>query len=158
MCFYNGCDWTASIVEKSDTVASKATRCDECGAAIDDGAFIHTVYMQEAEECLRCDNGECTCEEDKCCQCEKPDIGETFDYTQCEGCHKFLEAVKAAEIEAGCNEYTSRPAYTAMIDDIGCCNGDRDEAKRYFKKARVMFPELVTTGYLGKLWRRMFSR
>lgn len=30
-------------------------------------------------------------------------------------------------------------------------------AKKYFKKARQMFPELVASGYLGWLWRETFG-
>lgn len=155
MCFTYDADWCAAISEVTDTVATKETRCDECRATIPVGAFLHTVYMQEAEECVLCEYGDCACGVE-CCKCEKPSFGETFDYSRCEGCHKFLEAVKAAELEVGCPEHASLPAYTAMIDDIGCCNGDRCEAKRYFKKAKAMFPELVTSGYLGRLWRKMF--
>jgi hypothetical protein len=154
MCFLNEGDWTASLVEKQDTIAQKETSCDECCTKICVGDPLHTVYMQEHEECGRCDNGECEC--DKCCQCPEPDIGETFSYECCDQCHKFLQAVENAELEAGCDRSDSRPSYGAMHEEIR--DGGAHEAKKYYTHAARDFPELVQSGYLKELWQEMFAQ
>jgi len=161
MCFYQDYDWYASIVEEQTTVATTEAACNECYRKIQRGQTIHTVYQQEHETCQDCENGYCDCHvrfdgDDHECECPNPNFGETFDYVCCHDCHLFLEAVESVEIEAGCHERESRPSYCGMIEDIGRANGDMDEAKRYFKKAAKMFPNLVKSGYLGCLWRKMF--
>ena len=156
MCFINECGWCAEINEEADEIALEKTRCNECDRIIPSGDFMHTIHQQEFEECQACANGECDCHEvdDSCCQCEEPDYGETFDYVRCLQCDRFLKAVEAAEIKAGCSINEARPLMPRMIEDIS--DGGRQEARKYFKMARVMFPELVASGYLGDLWRRMF--
>jgi hypothetical protein len=153
MCFVNECDWSPMVNEEADIKACGCTKCDECHAVIEYGDSMHTIYQQESEECLQCRDGWCECEGD-CCECSDPDFGETFDYVRCEQCDKFLKAVEAAEIEAGCGPHEARPMLSMMVEDIN--NGGREEARKYFKKAKAMFPELVASGYLGGLWRKMF--
>lgn len=161
MCFVNEGEWNAEVQDESDTTAATKTRCDECYATIEAGEFVHKIYQQEQERCGTCENGFCDCPKDEggdCvggCQCEEPDYGESFDYQRCENCHKFLQSVEAAEIEAGCRIWEARPMLPMMIEDIG--NGGIEEARKYFKKARVMFPELVKSRYLGRLWCKMFA-
>lgn len=155
MCFINDYDWYASVTEKTSYPVEKETRCDECDGIIPVGATVHHIYQQEAEECRACEFGDCQCVGD-CCQCAKPDPGETFDYDRCQDCHRFLEAVEAAEVEAGCSIYEARPPLGQMTEKIN--DGGRDEAKKYFKKAAKLHPELVKSGYLGWLWREMFGR
>lgn len=161
MCFvHEDYDWIAMVNEHSDGVASVATKCDECDSSIAPSAFVHRVHQQEHEECHACDDGFCDCPRDdfdepvcilKGCQCENPDFGETFDYVRCEGCDKFLRAVKALEIEEGCSEHEAMPGMPFFEDfqDIG-----REESKKYWQKALAMFPEIKA--HLGLLWRRMF--
>ena len=154
MCFvHDDYDWIAMVNEEADEVATRPMKCDECDAAISAGQFMHTIHQQESEWCKDCENGDCECAVE-CCECERPNLGESFDYVRCEQCDKFLRAVEAAEIEQGCDEDTARPGLP-MWDDLQ--GGGRLDAKRYWKKARSMFPELVASGYLGKLWRRMFG-
>lgn len=157
MCFVacNDYDWCASVVEWSDGHADGKEKCDECRAAPAAGAFVRRLYQQEHEECRICHpDGEDTppgvSENDG----HAHDYGESCDYVRCENCHKFLEAVKAAEIEAGCAPYESRPMLWMMHEDIR--NGGADEAKKYWKKAAKMYPELVESKWLGRLWRRLF--
>ena len=103
------------------------------------------LHQQEYEECSAC-LGECCC--------ESPDYGETFDLNCCMDCVKFLEAVRVAEIEAGCALSEALPLLGEMVVQIG--EGGHEEAKKYVKKAIKLFPELKASGYLGWLWRQMF--
>jgi hypothetical protein len=166
MCFiHDDYDWIAQVMDEGDAPAEKDLRCAECHAAIPAGTVRHWVYLQQHEECDRCfgDRDEdCPCPAPKdrwggCeeCKCEEPDFGEHFDYDRCTNCERFLRAVQEAEEEAGCRSSEARPGLGTMIEDIN--NGDRDDAKRYWKKARELFPELVASGYLGRLWRRCFG-
>jgi len=155
MCFNDDYDWTANVVQEADTLAAAPAKCDECSAKIGVGDWVHTIHMEESEWCMDCENGDCDCAcVGECCQCATPNLGETFDYIRCESCDKFLRAVEATEIEEGCNKYTARPGLP-MRDDLQGVG--RLDAKRYWKKAKAMFPELVASGYLGKLWWRMFG-
>lgn len=159
MCFYNDdYDLKASVVEKTEKVATKPVKCDECSRMIHVGETVHHIYMQEAEECKACDNGDCDCieREKECCACEVPDMGETFDYDRCDECDTFLKAVEAAEIEAGCPPYEARPALQIMKEAIR--DGGDLEARKYFKTAARMFPALKQSGYLGRLWNDLFVR
>lgn len=155
MCFVNDdYDWLAEVVEQSDHVLLAPIKCDECCRVIEIGETVHHIFMQQYEECHRCYEGECECEEEKCCQCSLPKFGEMSDYDRCQECDKFLQAVENAELEAGCDRRDSRPPLTEMRSAIG--DGGIAEAKRYFKMAKRDFPELAKSGYLGRLWKRMF--
>lgn len=159
MCFVNDYDWTADTVERSEKIAEKPIRCEECRREIQAGQIVHHIYMQEHETCQACDNLECECPAQNPddwheCFCTEPAFGETCNYNCCHECHLFLEAVEAAEKEAGCDRSESRPALGIMIEQIQ--DGDFQEAKRYWKKAASMFPE-IRKPYLGWLWRRTFK-
>lgn len=161
MCFYHSYDWTAEVYEESSSPAESATSCHECDEPIPVGATLHSIYMQQYEDCGTCRKGVCECPKDEdgdCpeCKCEEPNVGEVEDYWRCDGCHKFLQAVEAAELAAGCPRRAARPLLTGMCEEVS--NGGRDEARKYFKQARSQFPELVASGYLGRLWRKMFAR
>lgn len=167
MCFvHDDYAWYAMVSEHKATVATSPMKCDECEAPIAAGDFVYTVFQQEHEECQACADGLCDCpredpnDEDSdrvCsgvdCRCSKPNFGETFDYCRCEGCDKFILAIEAAELEEGCRKSEARPGLPMWYDLQG--NG-RDEVKRYWKFAAKMFPELVTSGHLAKLWKRAF--
>lgn len=160
MCFVNEPDWYASINEWTEYLAEKETRCDECHCRIQPGELVHHLFQQEHEECHACENCECECPDvdDFCheCKCEKPNFGEDFTYDRCDGCHKFLEAIEESEIEAGCKSWEARPHLCGMLEEIR--EGDNDdhrEAKRYWKKAREMFPELMESGYLKRIWKQL---
>ena len=155
MCFIHDYDWTARVCEETAYPAQKPTECDECGAVIPIGGGVYHVHMEEYDGCRQCYLGECECGEEGCCRCPEPDPGETFDYDRCESCEKFLYAVQEAEEEAGCEGSEARPALGTMLEDIQ--NGGRHDAKRYWKLARQHYPELVTSGYLGRLWKRIFA-
>lgn len=155
MCFVNDYEWTADLVERWTETVEKEVHCDECYRAVPVGAVVHRVFMQEHEECRACFyDGDCECPEGECCKCEKPTFGETFDYFCCDECQKFLGAVSASEVEAGCRPSESLPSLSGMVPEIN--GGGMEEAKKYFKKARVLHPDLVRSGYLGWLWRKIF--
>ncbi len=154
MCFSVEADWTAMVSKDTRGPATARTSCDECHRPIEVGQFVLHVHQEESEECLTCSNGYCECEDGECCQCEKPDMGEVFDYDRCEECSKFLDAVEAVEVDAGCSSHEARPLLTAMVDDIGCANGDKSAAE-YFDRAKAMYPEIVASGYLLALWQKM---
>ena len=163
MCFLDhDYDWYASVSERSTVTLEKPTQCQECRRMMQSGETAHHVYMQEAEECVDCEHGDCECGWNdeagtfRCCKCPEPSVGNTFDYDCCVECDKFLQAVEAAEIDAGCAISDALPPLTEMMEAI--MNGDMDDAKRYFKKAVAMWPELKASGYLGRLWRDMFGR
>lgn len=147
MCFWNECDWHAQVVEHDDEVLDRDIKCFECRRTIKAGQLTHCVFMQEREECRECDEVDCTCGEKA--------FGETYHCRSCDECFKFLNAVSAAEIAAGCNVSESRPSYEGMIEEIS--NSGMDEAKKYFKRALVTFPELKTSGYLKWFWKEMFA-
>jgi hypothetical protein len=159
MCFYNDdYDWRAELIQRQDGVADKPVACYECGDKIKPGQFVHHIYMQEHEDerCEWCDDGK-TSDGTECQDCDGKGVrgpGQTYDYDRCQNCHKFLQAVESAELEAGCSSYEATPSLEGMIEEIR--NSDADEAKRYFKKALRLFPELKRGGYLGRLWNRMF--
>lgn len=164
MCFVHDYDWRAELVERGSHATESGTSCHECYARIGPGETIHTLWMQEHEECQACENGDCAClknHDDAGCQCEEPVHGESFDWQCCDNCYKFLQAVEAVEVEAGCHRSEARPALTAMIEEVSGSNSvgreeAMPEARKYFKKAIALFPELKASGYLGKLWKRMF--
>ncbi len=165
MCFIGEGDWTASVCEKTYPVATKNIRCDECNRTIEIGETYHHIYMQEYEECQDCENDGCECPLDEdggriChkngCQCEKPSYGEDATYDCCQECQKFRQAIHDAEIEAGCREYESQPMLGSMFEEIQ--EQDPIEARKYFKTALRLFPELKQSGYLGRHWKSSFSR
>lgn len=156
MCFINEAEWAAQVSEKTKQTAVMAIKCDECRRQISMGAEYVHIYMQEAECCVACENGDCDCDlEGECCKCDEPDYGQSFDYDCCLECDKFLQAIEAAEIKAGCSQYEARPMLTEMIEALQ--EGDEFTERRYVQEALRMFPELKQSGYLGWLWRKMFG-
>lgn len=154
MCFLADYDWYAQVCEQSERVVETPTKCNECGRIVQPGEKMHHVWMQQYEECHNCDCGECACNLDASGQCPEPEFGETFDYDRCEQCDKFLSAVQHAEEDEGCQGVEARPGLGSMMNDI--CDGGRSDAKRYFQRAARDYPELKASGYLGRLWNRMF--
>lgn len=143
MCFYNDYNWYASVTEETNIPATEPFRCDECGRTMPAGSTRRYVYQQEHETCYDCDD-------------EDPDhqhnYGETNEYTSCDECRKMLAAIEIAEIEDGCDPAYSHPGLTGMVDAI---IESRSDSKKYFQAAAKASPELVSSGYLGWLWRRM---
>jgi hypothetical protein len=161
MCFVAEYDWSAEFVLRSTKIVGVDEKrlCLECYRPIVAGQTYYHVFAQEHEECRDCTNGLCDCpkdDDDDCtgCKCDTPNFGEDCEYWTCEECHKFIEAVSAAEIEAGCEIGQSKPMAMQMMEDIG--NGDMDEAKKYWKMAVKMYPELRASGYLAWLWQKVF--
>lgn len=156
MCFDNDADydWYARTQEEDRNPRAKDVRCEECLEPIPAGAPIFHIYLQQYEYCEACEEENCECVKD-CCECEDPQVGETYDYYCCQNCERFLDAVEAAELEEGCSKADSRPLHAMMraeMEGIG-----RKDARRYFKKALKMFPTLQTSGYLGRLWKGLFA-
>ena len=148
MCFYNDCDWYAEVVTTTEKKLTYRMMCDECRRAHDVGDTLKIHEMQEYEDCHRCYEGEC-------CQCAEPDYGEFASYNQCEDCEKFLAAVGAAEVEAGCGSDESLPVPTEMKEAIQ--EGGKEEAEKYWVKAKAMYPQLIESGYLDWLWGDIFG-
>ena len=85
MCFYwlDDCEWIAAIDEESKCISNGSVRCCECGRAIPIGEEYVYLFQRESDgECVRCEYGDCECE-DECCQCEEPDLGNTFEASTC---------------------------------------------------------------------------
>jgi hypothetical protein len=153
MCFTSDYDWFASVqveqlltvaVPEDDEHARQVLRCGECGCFLEPGQQYREIYQQEHEECQECINdgvGHCTC--------QKPDFGETFRTRHCLDCDKFLQAIKAAELEEGCHEAESLPPHNQMINEL--IEFERESVDRNFAKAWEMFPELESSGYLARI-------
>lgn len=155
MCFTGDYEWMAELCERDCAMADKPTRCGECHAMIRLGAKIHTIWLQQYEECQTCEEGECECD-GECCQCSEPAFGEESEESHCDQCHKFLQAVYNAEIASGCSYTEASPPLGMMLEAIG--ESGAYEAEKYFKEARETYPELDASGYLAALWLRLFGK
>lgn len=151
MCFYSGdCDWYASVVETSESVAEfldPKRVCLECCEIIQPGDRYVTIYQQEHEECVNdgCEDG---------CVCDDPDFGETFDYLRCDHCDKFLQAIRSVEHEAGCAPDDQQPLLEGLFEELrNIGQHNSREVKKYVRQALLMFPELKS--YFRKHWRRI---
>ena len=155
MCFVNEGDWTAAETYDSILLVDREMSCDECYAKIKPGDVAFWSWACEHETCQTCEQDEDRWENDEYqgCNCGKPDFGETCDYHRCWNCHLFLEAIEAAEIDAGCPKYASRPMLFSLREEL--VEGGAREAKKYYRKAIVMFPQLKE--YLAFTWRRCFG-
>lgn len=154
MCFYHGdYDWTASICDETIEKAKKDIECQECWTEIKINEEYQQIFMQESEECLECENEICYCEEDKCCQCEKPDYGETYLHRRCLECVKFLQAIEEVEIAAGCKGEETRPPLEHMLESLSYS----DDVNKYFKTALKKFPELKKSGYLKRIYKKVYG-
>lgn len=111
-----------------------ATVCFECGAEIAAGAWRRHVEQQEEEECRRCEWEQL---EPGGPPCVEHDYGETFSCDLCEGCHKLLQAIAAAEADAGCPFYARQPLFGDLRETMRYDDG------RYRRRALAMFPELT---------------
>lgn len=142
MCFDSEYEWTASLCEEDSGPAVKPCKCDECGHKISAGEWRHHIYQQEHETCY-------CCEEDGVdpCECETPDLGETYDYQRCEACDKLLRAVEQHEIDEGCPVYARRPALTELHDVFW----QHEQNWEYAEKAVAMFPELIDHRFIAEL-------
>lgn len=157
MCFTNDYDWTAEVFEETERAAEKETRCGECRRKFPPGTVMRHLWMQEHEECSRCSDAECDCPKDAdgdCaeCKCEEPSLGEEFEYDVCPECDKLLKAVEAAEKEEGCHASESQPPLAQLFEQMR--ELDKDDVRRYVRKAEGMFPELAASGYLGLVARK----
>lgn len=142
MCFDNDYDWMASVCEEESGPAGKRCECNECGKRIEVGEWRHHIYMQEHEECQRCEDDGLDA-----CKCETPDYGEDYDYIRCELCDKLLRAVEQHEIDEGCPPYARRPALTELGDTLW----QHEQAFDYAEKAVGMFPELWDHRFIKSL-------
>jgi len=163
MCFVNDYDYSVAVQNDFTYTAEKPVRCDECHRMIPIGEKVFHIDQQEYDECKACLDGDCECprDADGCptcdasdCQCEEPNFGETFSYDCCKDCRKFRQAIRSAETKAGCASDESEPALPAMCEQIN--DGGQDEALKYWREAKRMFPELLASGYLRFIWHRCF--
>ena len=154
MCFYNDCDWYASIQEDKVGVATKDIKCDECHRLIKEGEWVRHIFMQEDEECRNnpeseyCEGGE---EGDSCPPDCEHDYGETFDYDRCETCDQLIEAIHQHELDEGCREDESRPNLTELYEAL--VEGD---GRAYLAKAETLFPGI--TGRLSERFLHAITR
>jgi hypothetical protein len=164
MCFYQSddYDWFATINELSDVILDKPRHCTECGRSMKAGEPAVHLFQQEHEECDCCygDSGPCDCpknEDDECieCKCEEPNFGESCEDWQCLECNKFLKAIEQVETDEKCPPNERQPAWGQMVDSIR--EFEREDAIKYFRKAYKMYPELKASGYLKRMWARMFD-
>lgn len=138
MCFYNDCDWFASVVTNTVTVAAKPTRCYECGEIIPEGAWVRHIYQQEHEVCQNnlCNpwhDGPETVSEDCPPGCEH-DFGQTYGYYRCQVCDQLIEAIHSHEIKEGCDEHESRPVLTQLGEAM------HENGRVYLASAEAMYP------------------
>lgn len=151
MCFDYDYDWTASVSEANGgATRDRPTRCDECRATIPAGTPFYHLWQQEHDEDEAIERAWDGLEEDFVGPPE-PCYGETFDYECCLDCQKLREAVRASELEAGCDSHEAEPPLPVLFEairDSGC-------GARYAAKAREMFPELEASGYLARVRPRM---
>lgn len=165
MCFYNDgdYDWYAESIEEFADKAEKKTKCMECNAVINIGDDMCCIRMRQYEddehECPEC-NGESisfTEEDGVCDRCNNKGHvgpGETYDYHRCVNCDTFLNVIQEVEQEEGCDAHESRPRLEMMQEQIR--DGDRKNAKKYFKHALKSHPELKANGYLGRIANHVF--
>jgi hypothetical protein len=137
MCFNNDYDWYADVWDVTDGENDVPAKCIECGLAIASGEWRRHVYLQEDEECYRCEQGDLK-EGDE--PCEVHDYGEIFECSICETCCKILKAIEAVEIDEGCPVGSRQPLYgelsQALFDDANCGDG------KYAARALAEHPEL----------------
>jgi hypothetical protein len=143
MCFYNDYEWYAAIQTDETRTAEKQLACGECGCKIEVGQQYRYIFQQEHEQCDRCFG---YLEQKDQCECDEPDLGEQFCICICLECDKFMEAIKAAEVEEGCDGDETQPALGRLFEQIA----EVDDVDRYFVKARELFPELEASGYLSR--------
>lgn len=157
MCFYADSDWVARQVEESSrtTQPGENLHCHECQRDITAGCTLHEIEMHEYDECQVCYDGECKCPDGDCCRCEQPQYGEDCHWQVCNDCFRFLEAVQYVEEDAGCSGPETRPLLFRMQEAI--CDRGLAEAKPYWQRARKLYPDLASSGYLGWLWREVFA-
>lgn len=160
MCFYSDdCDWTARHSEEEENqVEDTDHRCQECGAVVPAGQPLHWIYLQEYEECQACAYGECACGGDEPievghdCQCEKPDLGQDYEYRRCLNCHRLLQCVEDVELERGCRLSESRPLLEQMCESLQ--QMDWSDAKAYFDACRSKHPDMGSwlDAMIDRLW------
>lgn len=150
MCFYADYDWYASVCETEDRTADKPFHCMECGTVVNVGESYQYTWMQEHEECHRCEEGDCECvdrDDFHECKCAEPNYGETYTYRCCQNCRKFLDAVEQHELHEGCERDEARPPLGEMADYMR----ELDDLGGYFAEAEKMHPELKQSGYLDRM-------
>lgn len=147
MCFYtDDYDWIAQHIEAENRTEDVPRRCLECRRMIPAGTELHHVFARQYEECQACENGECACndgepiEESHDCQCEKPDLGQDYEYRRCLDCHRLLQAIEDVELARGCRHHESRPMPEQMRDSLG--QMDWSDAKPYFDACLAKHPEM----------------
>lgn len=144
MCFdHSDCDWYASVQIDSTGTSIRRSTCYECGKRIEMYEWRRFVFMQEHEECRRCELEELD-EDDE--PCDQHDYGEVFTYARCEDCDKIIRAIEQFELREGCPVYEARPALGELREELNRWN--RDDAPRYAAIAIETFPELSAVPWL----------
>ena len=161
MCFYNDdYEWTASVVEKLDTLSPKNCRCEECGNDIEVGDVCRIVHMQEHEQCQICEDNWSdnyagwTDEKGEAIAplpCDSGhDYGNTFDATICLNCLKVREAVKEYELKEGCPEHASEPGYGEWHEVFF----EHSNNWEYAEACVAKYPELADHAWIKTLLER----
>lgn len=141
MCFYNDnddYDWCAEIHEVARSTAGGQSKCIECGAAIADGEWREHIFQQEScGECLSCEAY--PDDDEDACQCEAPDLGNTFEADTCRKCYAIIAAIRRQERDEGCPVHAQRPGVGELADVFF----QHDNRMDYAIRAVRLFPSLA---------------
>lgn len=160
MCFIDDgdYDWVAEYQETDKNYSNRLfrLRCAECGVLIDAGESCCRMYLQQWEEprCAACEMVEgCNCvpsnyDSEEAFQ-SRFSTGDSETVIWCQECEKFLTAIEAVEEAEGCPAYSRRPRVGGMREELW--HLDKADKKKYFLRAKQMFPELVTSGYFARI-------
>ena len=156
MCFRKSYEYTYEYTDAGFTSDDVDTTCQECERTMPAGAQHWYFHGQECELCQTCGHDDSREDEDDViCECEEPDYGNVDGVIVCMDCHRFLQAVEAAEIGAGCSHEDAAPYLTRMVESIR--DMGREEAERYWTKARETATDLQASGYLDWLHAKVFK-
>lgn len=143
MCFYSvdDCDWVAEVYESGDRIADKELKCDECFQSVKVGEPCRWVFMQQYEECRRCEWEEL---EPEAVACEHHEYGETYDYSCCVRCQRILGVIEAIEKEEGCPERYRQP----LLGELSTVFWEQSDADKYASRVILEHPELKDHKFL----------
>lgn len=147
MCFYHDHHYYPGIYSDETGTATMTTKCYECGDRIHRGQTVRSIYMRQYEECKHCGVYEGEDDPDKCedgCS-----YGEEFECDICERCTLLLAAIREVEVDAGCTESESQPAFGELRESFW----ESDHAVDYIDRAAADYPELALSGHLDEFYR-----
>lgn len=145
MCFYNDdYDWYASVQKTETHIAGKPLPCHECGRQIAVGESLVYIYLQEHEECQRCEWEELGPDDEPC---DSHDYGEIYHYRRCDECDQILKAIQVVEQEEGCPAHAQQP----NLEELGEVFMEHESREQYALRAVAMYPALAEHRFLAPL-------